>query len=230
MSRTVTYKDKFQSRFNVTGSGLLGSEESTNLVDEVHLRVVTENAPAGSEITVKAKLNNQQAFTVLGTVGANTTEIFDTATWDQVRFECSTYTGDFLCTVSGFHIHPFIDSVSIAVDPNPGDAGTDNGRAIYGEILALAKDATSVVTSYTVPAGQNFFLDNVEFSGGNAGTWVIKVATVVKGKKRTSSSVISDDFHFKNFKATAGDVIEVSVTNERNPTADFEATINGTLI
>lgn len=149
MSSTITYKDKFQRKYLISASGIICDDaeaKSYNVVDEGIIRVVTENAPVGTEVTIKAKINNQDSWTVLGTVTDSNTDKFDLATWDRMQVECTAYVSDFDIIMSGFPAQASFEENDISVEIENLSQGIE--PATDPKITELTM-ATNVENSHT---------------------------------------------------------------------------------
>ena len=102
---------------------------------------------------------------------------------------------------------------------------------VYGEQLAVASGSTVTLVSYTVPAGQTFYLHRVEASGDTVGLYVVADSISTVCKRRSSYAVYNVDFGISTgIPFSAGDVLTLVVTNEGSASADFNGTIYGKLV
>lgn len=101
---------------------------------------------------------------------------------------------------------------------------------VFDEITNVATASTQTIASYTVPAGQTFYLKHVEASGSNRGEFTVKINGNVEARKRTYQPIFNVDFPFYNFQVGEGVTVLIEVENNRSATNEFDARILGNLI
>lgn len=101
-------------------------------------------------------------------------------------------------------------------------------RSYFNEIASVAIGASETVISHTVPAGRSQQLLLIEMSGTNIATYDILLNGAQYARKRTyfggDLAAVHDEGN-SGIKLTAGDVIEVQVTNFRPYIGAFESRI-----
>lgn len=103
-------------------------------------------------------------------------------------------------------------------------------QSLYNEANSVASGATVVLNTYTVPALTTAAIEKIELGGGNIAIYEVFVNAVKIDKKRTYfGSNLSTDIIFgisnTSLLLSAGDVLQVKVTNFRPTVADFESRI-----
>jgi hypothetical protein len=115
-------------------------------------------------------------------------------------------------------------------------AQTGDIVSTYAEVLSVASAALTTVVTYTIPIGQTFNLQLVEFNGSNIATYTMEVDAVVEGKKYTYwSGPMFGEFVFtqsenKGLLLSASQVVRLRVIHDRLETGDFNGRILGILI
>ena len=105
-----------------------------------------------------------------------------------------------------------------------------DSKNIFDTKAAVASGSTISIVSFTVPSGKIFFLDLVEFGGGNIATYELFIGASAEAKKRTYfSGSISGEFFFNSFIVNENIKIDLKVENFRPDIADFEGRILGVL-
>lgn len=110
---------------------------------------------------------------------------------------------------------------------------TNSGTVIsvYNEVSAVASSATVVLNTYTVPLATEAVLQRIEIGGQNIATYEVFVNAVKIDRKRTyfgsnlSTEIVFDTTSSSAYTLSAGDVLQVKVTNFRPTTSDFESRI-----
>lgn len=98
----------------------------------------------------------------------------------------------------------------------------------YGEANSVGQSTDATIASYTVPAGESFFLLGVHSSGGNIADYRVEIdGSVVQKKISWWGDGFNVDFQFYNQKLSAGSIVNVIVNHSRPMVADFNATIVG---
>lgn len=155
----------------------------------------------------------------------------------RLRIE-ATYTG--ICTYEvhvraiegsssggGAATHVIIDNEPLEVtlvDPTDG-----NVQSAFDEALAVASAATVTILTYTVPPATVAYLLRAEMSGTSIATYDILINSAPFARKRTywsgdfCAEVGMGDSLSNAYKLSAGDVVEIQVTNFRPTSNDFEA-------
>lgn len=111
----------------------------------------------------------------------------------------------------------------------PTNAGTV--ISVYNEVSAVASSATVVLNTYTVPLATEAVLQRIEIGGQNIATYEVFVNAIKIDRKRTyfgsnlSTEIVFDATSSSAYTLSAGDVLQVKVTNFRPTPADFESRI-----
>ena len=112
------------------------------------------------------------------------------------------------------------------VDPNAsGTGGTILN--VYNEVNSVPVSVSTLVATYTVPAGKGFNLVNALCSADNVSKFQAKLNSATIQQKRATWNNFNPEFKFVNLEMSAGDKIEIFVENEGDNTASFDATIIG---
>ena len=120
MSNVLNFNEgNFNRRLAIDSSGILGGDdgaEGYKVRGETQIRVSTTSLAPANVVEVQVKLLNEDTWTALGTINGNTSTTFDITTWDQIRFDCSTYSGSAgTLAVSAFFFR--LSSSSGSTDP-----------------------------------------------------------------------------------------------------------------
>lgn len=113
MSQThINYNDKYYRELRFSGTGILNTRHSVSLSKkkdqylstENTLRLRAEGVNSGNIIELQVKILNESTWTTLGTLTGTETKTFDIRSWDQFRFEVTTFDapGEATLHVSGF--------------------------------------------------------------------------------------------------------------------------------
>lgn len=108
MSATQDYAQKLNFQKEFTATGIVGPTELP-VINAVQTVVVVENVGATNEVTVSGKIKGQDSFILLDTiVGPTDGTAIDTATVDELQFECTVYdpSGSPKLVASGFFKKP----------------------------------------------------------------------------------------------------------------------------
>ena len=100
----------------------------------------------------------------------------------------------------------------------------------YGEVNAIAANVETDVAVYIVPPGKKLLLEAVEVDGGNLATYKIYLAGSIIFKKSTYWTQFDASIPCYNREVLTGVVVKVTAEHDRPDTADFNATIIGSLI
>jgi hypothetical protein len=94
----------------------------------------------------------------------------------------------------------------------------------------VAASASAVIVTHTVPVSEEFNFTGATLTGDEYGYFEFQINGITRASWRTSGSSRSAAISFPSpFKAVAGDVVDIKVTNEGNKTRSFDATIFGTV-
>lgn len=108
-------------------------------------------------------------------------------------------------------------------------------KSVFGEVSSVAVGATVDVVTFIIPIGWEFFLQRVEYSGNNIGTFELYVDGGIIGRERTwFNGPLSDAFEFSSdlksgLQLNAGQQLTMKVNNFRPSLGDFEGRIHGVL-
>jgi len=107
---------------------------------------------------------------------------------------------------------------------------TENGESLnlYDEQLSVAGLASENIINYTVPLTKGVEFKNLHISGDNKSIFSILVNDVVILKHRIWFTKFSDSIPL-NIDLIASDNIKITVENKTNSTADFNATLQGSI-
>lgn len=115
----------------------------------------------------------------------------------------------------------------VPVEIVDGTIGTDFD--LYNEVLAVAGASTAKIITYVVPVATTLKLKTVQVSGSNIAEYTVKIDGVVKAKKRSYFTDYDRKFELTGINVEAGETITVEVDNYRSSSADFNATLIGTV-
>lgn len=114
--------------------------------------------------------------------------------------------------------------------------GGSSGAEIfeYGTATSVASNATVTVVSYTVPGASTFSLGHISASGDNIAIYTVLINGSPVAVKRSWFTDYNIEFYFESTSnggpsVSAGDTVELQVTNFRPTTGDFNGTIFGQL-
>jgi len=98
----------------------------------------------------------------------------------------------------------------------------------FGEIAALAADATGTVLSFTNAGPGVAWIDGVRGEGDGDARWQLVIETVVKDSTRTSIATPKAEFLFPTpQRLEAGETLEVKVTNCIDGLGKYNASLFG---
>ena len=112
---------------------------------------------------------------------------------------------------------------------------TDTSQNIFSQASFVIAGLTTVITNYTVPVGQTFFLNEVECSGENIAWYTVWINAVIQASQRTYFGDLNAKFNFRHdlkrgLSLPAGTSIQVKVLHERPQPCNFEARILGVVL
>jgi len=102
--------------------------------------------------------------------------------------------------------------------------------SLEGNTSSLAGGATTNIINYTVPAGKKLVLSIAQVSGKNRAKYRVIKNGLVVGIKRTYYTEFNADFLISSAEITAGQTVQVEVTNNGLTSTDFDAVIQGRLL
>lgn len=126
-------------------------------------------------------------------------------------------------------------SVVIASDQSPipvaiTTAITQNVTLTETEVTAIAAGITTIIGTYTVPAGKSAILQKIFVSGENVSKYQVLLNGSPINTKRTNYTNLNETFDFlvnnsDGYILNAGDVITVNTIHNRPNVSDYESTI-----
>lgn len=106
-------------------------------------------------------------------------------------------------------------------------------KILFNQVLAVAAGGVATILTYTVPASQTLYINDMTFGGQNIATYQIMVDAVVLMVRRTWFSgglSVSQSFGVpQGLAIQSGSVLTISVNNFRPTSSDFEASAFGVL-
>jgi len=156
------------SGFNATG---IVADNPFTLHGEAKLRVSVTGAGAANVLKVQARLFDASAFTDVLTVTGNASEVVDISTWDQVRFNITTYdSSPGSLIVSGFYSSSIDEPVSItgAVTGSFSPSGLTIGGLVTHVVLTSA--AWTPLPSSALANRNSLTVQNIS-GNGNVVLW-----------------------------------------------------------
>lgn len=100
----------------------------------------------------------------------------------------------------------------------------------YDDVSAVPALTLTTIVTYSVPAGESFLLQTVEFSGENMARFDVTVENVLIGRKRTYfGGQVFGEFFFGNLQYNSEQTIALKVFHDRPESGDFEGRIVGVL-
>lgn len=115
----------------------------------------------------------------------------------------------------------------VPVEIVDGTIGSD--FSLYNEILSVAGSSTSIILTYVVPVATLLRLKTIEVSGSNIAEYIIKIDGVTQAKKRSYFTDYDRTFNLEGLNVAAGETLTIEVNNYRSSSADFNATLLGTI-
>lgn len=105
----------------------------------------------------------------------------------------------------------------------------------YNEITGVAAASLTTITTYTAPIGKVTYLQRIDASGDNVGTYEVYVNSTRVGRKRTYFTYYNTDFVYlggdePGMKLSVGDVITLKVLHNSIADGDFEARIQALVV
>lgn len=100
----------------------------------------------------------------------------------------------------------------------------------YNELTLVPSGSLTTLLTYTVPAATTSILQRVLVSGENTAVYKVNYNSDTIATKRTYYTYLNEEFEFvensnNGFVMVAGDVIEISVFQNRPTAADFESSL-----
>lgn len=133
--------------------------------------------------------------------------------------------------ISGTDIHHALDvnlvnGISISVLPD----NNVNTVLKYNELLMVPSGSEQILLSYTVPPATTTILQKASVSGENIALYKINYNSSTIATKRTYFTYLNENFDFlgtlnNGFIMQAGDLIEITVLQNRPNPANFESTL-----
>lgn len=102
---------------------------------------------------------------------------------------------------------------------------------VFNEVNALAQGIETDILTYTVPIGNQFALQLIEYDGSNIARYEVLLNGNVVARKHTYfSGDLHGTFDFRGaFKVSAGDIIKLRVSHNRPDVGQFSARLLGNL-
>jgi hypothetical protein len=230
-----------------------GSLGVFDIIDDSQIRIIVENAGVTNIVAVYGKIQGQNSYQLLDTVVGSTNKLIDVSLYDFLDLEVVTYdsnsnyidiagSGFSNVTVSGGGGGP-ASSVTVTNFPNPQNVVVTNAphvivdnlpvgvtKSVFNEVLAVASGVTTVLITYTVPAGKTAVLEKAFASGDNIGQYNVFVNGVrIDSMKTYFGGALNVNFDFSSgysgYALATGDVVVVKVLHTRPTPGDFTARI-----
>ncbi len=154
-----------------------------------------------------------------------------TKKFDQTTFNHERHYGSFEKDANDEGINQRVQVKNGVDSPIPVEIVDDgaSGTVIntFNATTSVAKDTLTTIASYTVGVGKTFYLKLIEVSGSNRSEFTITINGADEARKRTYGSKLNEEFDFKNFKVTAGQVILVKAEHNRPTLSDYDVRIVG---
>jgi hypothetical protein len=100
-------------------------------------------------------------------------------------------------------------------------------KNIYNDVNSVLPNTDTLVVSYTVPVGKKFDLNSATCSGENTAKFTVKINGAIIQVKRSWWTEFNVDFDFREQILSAGDVVEIFVTNNGKASVTFDSTVIG---
>lgn len=204
-----------------------GSEVSLDATTLAALESITvQNAAGAAAVNIQ---DGGNTITVDGTVelGATTLAALETITVDQGAPNTidNAWTTSITDGTDSLGVNTDGSINVVVIDGTPGTPINDHYMAI-----ALAAAATSN-HDYTVPAGETFYLNQIEAAGSGKLKIEVYVNSVMKFVQFSSTANTNMSIHIDNpIVATAGQVVRVARVNKDMQAQDVYSTISGYLL
>jgi hypothetical protein len=152
MSLYQAVNEKFRMSKAFAGLGVLGNNSYITLMEH-QMRVVVQGVGGGNVVTVRGRILGSPVWDTLGTItGVSNGQNFDISTYDEVQFECTTY------SASG---SPAIYASGFIKRALSSGSGTVTDAANDGTGLGLFKSLISGILHFkTILAGWGILLSS----------------------------------------------------------------------
>lgn len=115
----------------------------------------------------------------------------------------------------------------VYITPVAGAAQPSTSK--YNEALSVPAGVTTLLLTYTVPAGKTSILERISVTGENIAYYkVLKNAVVIDSKHTNFGTNLNEEFNYSatadlGIKLVAGDILTVTVLHNRPYLANFAA-------